>query len=207
MKHPAINYPVFEGDVKPYLQNIYDKLFGGLDAKYGIAAGDVAAILTHITDIDASIIKSVADHETAQASTLDKNNKLHNAKEFTLKLLHGIQDHDDFEELDAEDLGMRVYKEPVDLNTVKPEVTKITLLPEKVIFDWAKGSLDGVIVKGSYNGIDYTEIGKYNHSPFEDTRSNVTDGPETRYYIFRYFKGDLPVGLETDPIKVICTIA
>ena len=135
MKKPAIHYPTVDGDVTPYLQNIYDKVFGGLDVKYGIAAGDVTLIQTHITDITASINKSVTDHETAQASTVDKNNKLHIAKEFILKLLHDIQDHAAFEEQDAEDLGMRVYTGPVDLETVKPEVTKLSVLPEKVIID------------------------------------------------------------------------
>lgn len=207
MKKPAIHYPTIDGEVTPYLQNIYDKIFGGLDVKYGIAAGDVALILTHITDITASINKSVTDHETAQASTLAKNNKLHIAKEFILKLLNDVQDHADFEELDAEDLGMRVYTGPVDLETVKPEVTRLTVLPEKVIIDWVKFVLDGVFIEGSYDGVQFTEIGKDTHSPFEDTRVNVTEGAETRYYRLRYFKKDAAVGLYSDVVKVVCSIS
>ena len=207
MAKPSIHYPTREGDVVPYLQNIYDKVFGGLDVKYGIAAADVTSIQTHITDVTGARNKAVQDYETAQASTADKNDKLHNAKVFILKLLDDVQDHDSFEEQDAEDLGMRVYKEPVDLETVKPEVTRVTVLPDKVIIDWVKFVLDGVFIEGSYDGVQFTEIGKDTHSPFEDTRVNVTDGAEIRYYRLRYFKNDEPVGLYSDVVKVVCSIS
>jgi len=206
MAKPAIHYPTKEGDVPPYVQNVFEKLSGGLDLKYGIAAGDVTAVQTHKTDIVAAIDKSAVDHETAQASRAAKDNKLHDAKVFILKILNKIQDHDDFEEQDAEDLGMRVYKEPVDLETVKPEVTKLTVLPEKVIIDWVKFVLDGVFIESSLDGTTFTQIGKDTHSPFEDTRSNTTDGAETRYYRLRYFKNDAPVGLYSDVVKVVCMI-
>jgi hypothetical protein len=206
MAKPAIHYPTREGDVPPYLQNIFDKVSGGLDAKYGIVLGDVTLIQTHKTDIVTAINKSVSDHETAQASTEDKNNKLHDAKVFILKMLDNIQDHDSFEEQDAEDLGMRVYTEPVDLETVKPEVTRITVLPDKVIIDWVKGTLDGVFIESSYDGVTFSEIGKDTRSPFEDKRSNVSDGAETRHYRLRYFVNDEPVGLDSDVVKVVCSI-
>ena len=151
MAKPAIHYPTREGDVAPFLQNVSEKVVEGLDLKYDIIPADVALILTHKTDILAAIDKSAVDHETAQASREDKDNKLHNAKVFILKMLNKIQDHDSFEEQDAEDLGMRVYKEPIDLETVKPVVTRITVLPDKIIIDWVKGTLDGVFIESSYD--------------------------------------------------------
>ena len=101
---------------------------------------------------------------------------------------------------------MRVYTGPVDLETVKPEVTKLSVLPEKVIIDWVKFVLDGVFIEGSYDGVTFSEIGKDTHSPFEDTRANVTEGAETRYYRLRYFKNDEAVGLYSDIVKVVCSI-
>ena len=206
MAKPSIHYPTREGNVVPYLQNIFDKVSGGLDAKYGIAIADVTSIQTHITDITAARNKAVQDYETAQASTADKNEKMHIAKIFILKMLDNVQDHDSFEEQDAEDLGMRVYKEPVDLETVKPEVTRITVLPDQIIIDWVKGTLDGVFIESSYDGVTFTQIGKDTRSPFEDKRSNVSDGAETRHYRLRYFKNDEPVGLFSDVVKVVCSI-
>jgi hypothetical protein len=202
----AIYFPTRDGDVPPYLQNIFDKVSGGLDAKYSIALGDVTLIQTHKTNIVTAIDKSVSDRETAQASTNDKNQKINDAKIFILKLLNDVQDHGSFEEQDAEDLGMRVYKEPVDLNTVKPEVSRITVLPDKVILDWIKYTLDGVIIESSYDGVTFTKIGQDTHSPFEDTRSNVSEGAETRYYRLRYFENDVAVGHFSDVVKVVCSI-
>ena len=206
MRHPAIHFPSKDGDVPPYLENVFNKLTAGLAVKYGIDVADVTLVSTHKTDILAAIDKSEIDHDTAQASTMDKNNKIHNSKDFVLKMLNDIQDHGDFEEQDAEDLGMRVYTEPVDLETVKPVISRLTVLPEKVIIDFIKGTLEGVLIFGSYDGVTFTQIGKDTHSPFEDTRSNASDGAETRYYKLRYFVKDAPVGLESDIVKVVCTI-
>ncbi|MBP7496825.1 MAG: hypothetical protein KA792_04090 [Bacteroidales bacterium] len=43
-------------------------------------------------------------------------------------------------------------------------------------------------------------------SPWEDTRFNLTNKPETRYYKLVYIYKDKPTGVESDPVKVITEI-
>ena len=112
-----------------------------------------------------------------------------------------------FEEADAEALGIRVHKTPPDYASVVPIVTDITTLPDQIIFDWVKAAMDGVIIESSYDNSTWVKIGTDLKSPFEDKRKNQkVDTPETRYFRFRYIKNDEPVGLYCDVIKVTCEI-
>ena len=124
-----------------------------------------------------------------------------------MPVFEAIEMAPNFDEADAKLLGIRREKEPVDYDLVIPEVTKVTNLPDRVILDWIKGLLDGVIIESSYDNINWVEIGKDMSSPFEDTRKNkVAHTPETRYYRLRYFKNDRPVGQYCDVVKVTCDI-
>jgi len=207
MSKKRIFYPTLLGSVIPYLQNFKDKLTAGLAAKYNSTPAFQAQLATWITDTTAAINKAVADFQTAQQSTTQQNNLLFTVKDGLLKEIRRIQDHSAFDEADAQALGFRVETPPVDLNTVKPEVSGVTVLSDQVIIDWIKKHMDGVIIFASYDGVTYTELGRDTRSPFEDKRKNVVPGkPETRYYKLRYLKGDQPVGLESDVIKVVALI-
>lgn len=207
MSRKRVFYPTLLGSVIPYLQNFKDKLTAGLAAKYGSTPAFQAQLGTWITDSTAAINKAVADSETAQQSTTLQNELLFTVKDGLLKEIRRIQDHTAFDEADAQALGFRVDKPPVDPNTVKPDVSGVTVLSDQVIIDWIKKHMDGVIIFASYDGVTYTELGRDTRSPFEDKRKNVVPGkPETRYYKLRYLKGDLPVGLESDVIKVVALI-
>jgi len=203
----AIHYPIIETDVIPYYDNAEKKLVLIYAAKYNIEADMMTKITTHNTNIKLTIDKARSDRETAQKSTTLKNQELTEGKEDLLWVFRKIVASDNFDEADAQDLGFRVEKEPVNLDTVKPVISEITCLPEKIIFDWVKWVLDGVIVDGSYDGDTWAYLDKDNKSPFEDFRKNKTaDVPEVRYYRFRYIKDDAPVGLYTEVIRVIAEI-
>lgn len=207
MGQKKIFYPPQIGSVIPYLQNFKDKLTAGLAAKYNSTPAFQTQLGTWITDATAAINKAVADAQTAQQSTTQQTDLLFTIKNGLLVEIRRIQDHTAFEEADAQALGFRVETPPVDLNTVKPVITGVTVLADQVILDWLKRNMDGVIVYGSYDGVIYTDLGRDNRSPFEDIRKNVVPGkPETRYYKLRYIKNDKPVGLESDVIKVIVLI-
>ncbi len=77
---------------------------------------------------------------------------------------------------------------------------------EIIFYIFEYGTLDGVIIESSYDGVTFTEIGKDTHSPFEDKRSNVSECAETRHYRLRYFKNDTAVGLYSDVVRVVCSI-
>lgn len=207
MGQKKIFYPPQIGSVLPYLQNFKDKLTAGLAAKYNSTPAFQIQLGTWITDATAAINKAVADAQTAQQSTTQQTDLLFTIKNGLLVEIRRIQDHSAFEEADAQALGFRIDKPPVDLNTVKPVITGVTVLSDQVILDWIKRNMDGVIVSGSYDGVTYTDLGRDNRSPFEDMRKNLVPGkPETRYYKLRYIKNDKPVGLESDVIKVIVLI-
>ncbi|MBK7378832.1 MAG: hypothetical protein IPJ03_07465 [Ignavibacteriales bacterium] len=207
MGKKRIFYPSQIGATLPYLQNFKDKLTAGLAAKYSSTPAFQTQLATWITDSTAAINKAVADFETFQQSTTLQNELLFTVKDGLLKEIRRIQDHSAFDEADAQALGFRVETPPVDYNTAKPVITGVTVLSDQVIIDWLRRQMDGVVILASYDGVTYTELARDLRSPFEDKRKNVVPGkPETRYYKLRYLKGDLPVGLESDVIRVVALI-
>ena len=218
----AIFYPRVETEIVPYYENAVNRLIGtpllpSLAAKYNIAAAEMALVSAHRTQIPTGINKAVADSNISQESTRLKDEELADGKLDLLRIFKTIESHQLFDEPDAEALGFRKIKTPIDLTTVKPIISKVTVLDDMVILDWVKATLDGVIVMGSYDGSAYTQIGTDTKSPFEDTRPNQSAAPaalaappppssakpEVRFYKMRYIKNDKPVGLFSDVVKVV----
>ena len=204
----AIYYPRQDTQVAPFYKNAYTQLdTGGLATKYNILPATMTTLLGHNTNIPLAISKANTDKQVSKESNKLKNEELEKAKKAIMPIFEAIQSAPNFDEADAELLGIRRAKEPVDYDLVIPEVTRVTNLPDRVILDWIKGLLDGVIIESSYDNVTWVEIGKDMSSPFEDTRKNkVAHIPETRYYRLRYFKNDKPVGQYCDVVKVTCDI-
>jgi len=207
MKKKAIYYPLQEGEISTYYKNAEAKLVATYGTKYSIDPAKIAKVTTHNTQIPAKISKANSEKQTAQASTVDKDQELHLGKTDLLLIFKEIEMSEIFDEADAEDLGFRRVSAPLDLNSVKPIISQVTLLDDKIIFDWVKSLLDGVLIEASFDGVNWEKLDKDNKSPFEDVRKNKVKGvAETRHFRFRYLKNDVPVGLYTDPIKVVCDI-
>ena len=205
-KRIAIHYPSKEGNVEPYIKNIYEKLSAGLDLEFGVDLSVMNMLQAYTTDITGAIDKAVKDYNTAQASTKVKNELLAKAKKDVLKVLRGIEGHSSFDESHAETFGMRVFKEGINYNEVKPRIKRYVPLPNRVEIYWVKARMEGVLVDRSYNGKDFEEIRICNHSPFIDKDKNKTNTPENRFYQLRYMNKDVPVGLYSEVIKVLCEI-
>lgn len=203
----AIYYPKSESDVPPFYDNAMKKLVATYAAKYGIDAGVVTNIQTHNTQIPLKIAKAENDRQTSQASTSKKNLELSNGRKDLMWVFNKIEGESNFEEQDAEDLGMRVSKAPIDFLNAKPVIAQITVLPDKIIFDWIKAEMHGVLIDSSIDGINFSKLDKDLKSPYEDTRKNkVVNVAEARYFKFRYIYNDEPVGEYCDVIKVVCDI-
>ena len=205
----AIFYPIIEGDIPAYYDNIVDLLAPGtaMAVKYNVTAATNTELDGHNTNIPVKIQTAYTADQAAQGATEAKDAELFLGKTDMLRELSRITKLANFEETDAETLGIRVIKTPVDLNTVKPRFSGITTLPDQIILDWVKASLDGVEIYGSSNGTTFTKLDRDNRSPYEDKRKNQTNNvPETRYYKMRYFKNDVLVGLESDVVKIVAQI-
>jgi hypothetical protein len=203
----AIYYPRKEGDVVVFYDNAEGKIVDSYGIKYGIDPALIAKITAHKTKIPNLISVANVDRQTAQKSKVLKDEELQAGKTDLLTAFKFIEASPLFEEADAEDLGMRITTQPIDFKTIKPIVSEITMLDYKIIFDWVKGRLDGVLIEGSFDGNSWEKLDKDTKSPWEDTRKNkVNLVPETRYYRFIYLKNDVPVGLFTDAIKIVCAI-
>ena len=204
----AIYYPRQDTQVTPYYKNAYTQLdTGGLATKYNISPAKMTVLQGHNTNIPLVISKANTDKQISKESTKLKNEELEQARRDLIPIFEEIEAASNFDEADAQLLGFRKAKELIDYDQVIPEVTKVTNLPDKVIIDWIKGFLNGVIIECSYDNVAWAEIGKDMKSPFEDTRKNKTaHTPETRYYRLRYFKNDKPVGIYCEVVKVTCDI-
>lgn len=215
----AIFYPRTEGDIAPFYENAAGKLIGPIGAKYGIDTNTIAVLGEHKTNVPLVIQKAYNDKQQAKTSTAAKKKELSKAKRNLLREINRVTGLANWDENDAEVLGIRVTKAPVDINKVKPIISKATSLPTQNILDWIKGAMEGIIVEGIVESEDadtpttpekdsphWTRIGEDLKSPFEDTRPNKSNRPELRHYRIRYVKDDKPVGqysLVTSLVSVI----
>lgn len=203
----AIFYPTIEGNISTYYNKIKGHLTGAMGTKYGTSSETQGKLTTHNTDIPQVIQTAYDSRQTAQGDTETKDKELHDAEIEIKRELQRITGLDNWEEEDGETLGIRVYHEPPDPATMKPEITGKSILPEKIEIDWVKKGMQGVIVHGSYDGSSFSQIGTDGRSPYEDFRKNQQEGqPETRHYKLRYMKDDKPIGLESDVVKVVAEI-
>jgi len=209
MAKKAIFFPVIIGNITAWLQNMNTKITtGGLGAKYATAPAFKTKLLGWLTSLPDAINKSFTDSQTAQQSTNAQNELIAAIKIDALRELNRIQGETNFDEADMEALGARVDRVPPDLTTVKPVISRVTTMMDKVVLDWIKGRMEGVIIYGSFNGTSWTEIGRDLKSPYEDSRHNQQAGTaETRHYKMRYMKNDQPIGMESDVVKVVVDIA
>jgi len=208
MPTKAINVPRAISDLPSWLENAVTRLAGGLDVKYGI---DAAKMIT-LTDLKINTITSVNEAEAAsdaaQEKTAVQKAYAHDARKEFRKVLTDIQEHADFEEADMEALGGRVEHAPPNPDEAKPIISRITHLPEKMVFDWIKSVWHGIAIELSYDGTSWTKEQPDLRSPWEDTRINQVSGtPEYRYYRFRYLNSEgKEIGHWTDAIKELVEI-
>jgi len=204
-KVKAIYYPKKDKDILSYYKKLV-KALAGFTAKYGISVATMTLLQTHSTNLAATHEQALADADKAHQSFGIKNTEFADAKLDLLRVLNQIQNASNFLESDAEALGFRIITAPVDLKTVKPRITGITTDEVQVIIDWVRGSMQGIIIYGSYDTKNFTEIGRDTRSPYEDARKNQTNQPEERYYRMKYMKNDKPVGLFSSIEKVIADV-
>ena len=204
----AINIPKTIGGLPPWLENAVTRLAGGLDLKYGVDAAALAALTATKDGTITAINEAEAASAASQEKTATQNEQIHDARKDFREVLTLIQNHDDFDEADMEALGGRVEHDAPDPNTAKPIVSKISHLPDKVVFDWIKSVWHGIAIQVSEDGTNWTYEQPDLRSPYEDTRTNKVSGtPEYRYYRFRYIdKTGQEIGLWTDTIKELVEI-
>jgi hypothetical protein len=110
---------------------------------------------------------------------------------------------------------------PLEKTVLKPTGKVVENTSTEIKIKWTKGDTDGVIVYvnaaataapaagakvDAEAAINWVEYGRYNFSPFVDTRKNAGTQPETRMYKLQYFEKDKPVGVQSDIIKVVAAI-
>ena len=204
----AIHIPRIIGNLPPWLINAIDRLTGGLATKYGIDA----PTMTLLTDLKTNTITAINETEAASATAQEKTNIqntfIHDMRKKFREVFTNIQNHDDFDEADMEALGARVEHDAPDPNTAQPIISKITHLPDKMVFDWIKAVWHGIAIEVSYDGTSWTKEQPDLRSPWEDTRTNQVSGtPEYRHYRFRYLDSEgKEIGLWTGTITELVEI-
>ncbi len=217
-KTKKIYFPGEQGQVTPFVDNVDEKLnAGGMGAKYTLTPEQMTKSGEYKTNIPAKISQAESAMATAQSLNEAKDNYIYEAKVFYNEMGHDMQKHANFDSADMEALGFFRIETPADPNTAQPVISKITVLSDQVILDWVRGPWQGVVIYGSYDGINWTKLDKDFRSPYEDRRVNagrttlpgpgeptpspspapVSQVPETRWYKLRYLQGDQEIGLET----------
>ena len=103
----AIYYPIREAEILSYYHNAVTQLAGGLATKYGITFDTMINLQTRDLNLQHSYDLAIAKNNTAESSTREKDIELAQAKIDLLNELDRIQRLSNFEEPDAELLGIR----------------------------------------------------------------------------------------------------
>jgi hypothetical protein len=227
MKKPFL--PASDAGIRAWIRNFADKV-GGYAPKYGITATEVADMLDsadafeqllNYTDAldacskNATALKnelrdgvpsgatpSVLVALPVQPATLPDPGFLKRVSSLTNR----IKGHVSYTIADGENMGLEGAAVEFDLNTVKPRITEVVSLPDKVIIGWTKGSMQGVIVQRSLDGVTFNDVDKDFKSPWEDMSQNRTSTSEWRYYRLRYLYNDAQVGVYSEPVRVLVSI-
>ncbi len=194
-----------------------------------VSPAELADITNYINDFKASHTLAVTRKAEAKSAVSAANNKRVLTETEARRLVRNIKNNTAYTEAIGNELMLIGPQEIIDLLNVKPEDTTATVLADKVVLDWHKKNLQAVVIYSVVRVIrinsaqalqnseddasgqlidknEWFEIGRDINSPFEDTRKNLTDGPEIRYYKLRYIYKDQIVGLDSDIIKVIVDI-
>ena len=165
-------------------------------------AAEVAEVQGQLTEIN-SVLTMQADLAKA-VETRNLNGaafeEAYRLKVKRAKLLPGV-DPAVFKAFDWE--GEEMGKP--DLDTVKPVISHVEMLPGEVHLDFVRRIFDGIDGEYSTTGTGEWAKGEFdNRSPYEDRRPLKVPGqPETRYYRFRYrYKGQ-PVGQYSAVTRVV----
>ncbi|MBP7496323.1 MAG: hypothetical protein KA792_01490 [Bacteroidales bacterium] len=226
-KRKAIYYTRLKYEVPGFYDNATNKIVAAYATKYGIDPAKVAKIVNNNNNIPLSIAAAEAAKQTAQAKVRATDELLAQAKIDLMDIFTDINEHPDLVETDAEDLGMRVFHEPVNWNTITPKIKRYQVTDNAVEFYYEIGPSDGIImyealllnppintvttgiqtiskddIAGLHIGI-FTEVMRANHSPIRDTRRNRSSALELRIYMFKSLHNDIAVGMPSPYYKVV----
>lgn len=220
--------PASDGLFVDWCDNFLNKLTT-LAPSIGVSPAELADVTNYINDFKASHTLAVTRKAEAKSAVAAANNKRVITETDVRRLVRNIKNNSAYTEALGNELMLIGPEQVIDLLSVKPEDTTLTVLSDKAILDWHKKNMHAVVIYSAVRIIrtnsaqvlqnseddqagqlipesEWVEIGRDINSPFEDTRKNLTEGPEVRYYKLRYIYKDQIVGLDSDIIKAVVDI-
>jgi len=200
----------------------------------GLTDADLVQLSAFIVSFNAALEDLTVKQNAAQAATQQKDyTKKLSVTEFR-KTVRMIKSSPTYTTAIGEDLGIEGPVQTFDLATMKPQASSVVSTSLKIIIDWVKGPMHGIkilaakrvlnrdvissevqsLVNDDEAGLKVAEMPELiweildtdYRSPWEDTRFNLSNKPETRYYKLVYIYKDKPTGIESDPVKIITEI-
>ena len=201
----------------------------------GIDPALVTAVTSSVTAHHSSYSAYLTKQAEAKAATEDKMAKRATAIAIIRDIAQKCKTSSAYSGAIGDELGIKGVQQTIAVNFVKPEVTHISVQLDKIIFDWKKGHMDGIVIfsakrtltnsqvageataNSGENGqnpagnfypqnLIWEEIGRDFRSPYEDKRLNLGMEPEIRFYKLRYLYKDQIVGIDSDIVKVVTEI-
>ena len=221
-RKPTIPHP--DPEFVIWGQNLSDNIDAYV-APLGLVQADVDAVKAAFGVFKTAYQAAVDAKANAMTAVHGAQNRRTETESLIRPLIKDIKNKPAYNNEIGADLGLIGAEIVVDPNTVKPEVSKITVLPDQVILDWSRGHMQGVVIYGAKRtqrntnpetltatndvaGLiaGWDKLDKDYKSPYEDKRPNIGPDPEVRLYMARYIDNDEPVGLESEIFKVLVDI-
>lgn len=200
----------------------------------GLTDDDLTTLFVFIVAFNAALEDLSVKQNAVQAATQVKDLAKQDAVSEFRKLANMIKSKKAYTTGIGEDLGIEGQVHIFDPATMKPQASSVVATTNKIIIDWVKGPMHGIkilaakrVLKRDVINTGATVMSSDDEaglaieqmpeliweildtdyrSPWEDTRPNLSNKPETRYYKLVYIYKDQIVGLESDIIKVIAEI-
>ena len=177
-----------------------------LATKYGVTTGQLA----EVDQNDGDVIADFDDADQKDLTSRAANSKGHatqlRAEKAARKIAQQIKKNPAYTDEDGALFDIIGPEDSTDPNTAKPVLRLRIIEQGKVEVDFVKQIFTGVkIFSRRGNETAFTFLGTDTQPPYDDTRSNIAAGAETRQYQAIFLDGDDEVGLMSDTVSIAVT--
>ena len=170
----------------------------------GLATADVDALTADNTSLNTKITALNAAKTAQQAATADKANVFRSVITRARGIANRVKSHPNYTEALGRQLGIVGPEDTTDLSQAQPTLRNEAVSPGSVRMGFNKSVSSGVrIFSKRGSEASFAFLATDTESPYFDTRSNLTPGPESRQYQAQYLLGDEPVGQLSDILSVL----
>ena len=193
-------YPHADGEKTIFLNNLLAAL-PSVVATVGLTAADQLAITNAANQLNAALAEKAAKKAASKAATAACLATDKATENVIRKYARRIKVHENYTVAIGEQLAIVPPEtDPTGgVAGIRPDLDAVSVLRGKVTMSFAKHGHTGVEIRSKRGAeTEFTFLARDVESPYSDTRPNLSEAPETRYYVAQFLDKDTLVGQLSD---------